>query len=141
MRSPPYSKDVAAQPLTPGHKLLIFAGPKAWDAAKWYRDRSALGEYRESHCLVLPPNSTALAQSFRWPVRRHGVVVVSTTDNAAELLPLFDALQRDGAIGVEVYACNPNIGSEELEWELLCIHWGHPFADPAPTRKRMAAAA
>lgn len=131
MRSPPYAKHVLARRQAAGHKLLLFAGSKAWPAAKFYRENGSDSEARYSHVLVLPPDQTGRAAAFNWPVQRAGVVVVST-GNDAELLPLFDALQRDGARTIELYACDPAIGAAELEWQLLCIHWGHPFAAPAP---------
>ncbi len=138
MKRPPYAKDVMSSPLQAGHKLLLFAGPKAWDAIKWYRDNGAECEHRAAHALLLPPDHTHRAGMYAWPVRRAAVVVVSTCDNDAELLPLFDALQRDGARMIELYACDPTIGAAELEWQLLCIHWGHPFAPPAPAQAEQA---
>lgn len=141
MRAPPYAKHVIAGSLRPGHKLLLFAGPKAWPAAKWYLERGSECEARPPHTLLLPPDQTAHAALFNWPVRRKPVVVVSTLDNGAELLPLFGALQRDGALSIELYAADATIGSAELEWQLLCVHWGHPFAPPAPARADLARAA
>lgn len=138
MRGPPYGSDVNDARLRPGHKILLFAGPKAWNAARWYREGGDESEHRSEHVLVLPPSETASALTFRWPVRQRSVVVVSTAENDAVLLPLFDALQRDGAISVELYACDPHIGAGPLEWDLLCIHWGHAFADPAPAMARAA---
>lgn len=141
MKLPPYGKDVAAGRMRPGHKLLLFAGRKAWNAARWYRDGGPECEQRAAHVLVLPPEHTAAASAYRWPVRGVGVIVVSTAENDAELLPLFDALQRDGARSVELYACDPSIGSGNLEWELSCVHWGHAFADPVLAVARLAVAA
>lgn len=141
MKAPPYAKLVIAGSLRPGHKLLLFAGPKAWDAVKWYLGCGSECEARPSHTLLLPPDQTARAAMFNWPVRCKAVVVVSTLDNDAELLPLFGGLQRDGAKSIELYACDASIGASELEWQLLCIHWGHPFAPPAPARADMARAA
>lgn len=138
MKLPPFGKCVCSGRLVPGHKLLVFAGAKAWQAARWYRDRGHAGEQRPSHVLVLPPDQTAMPSVFRWPVRQRAVVVVSTGDNDAELLPLFEVLQRDGAASIELYVCDPAIGASSLEWELLCIHWGHPFADPAVYHARAA---
>ncbi|MCB1745439.1 MAG: hypothetical protein KDK91_34045, partial [Gammaproteobacteria bacterium] len=115
--------------------------PKAWAAAKWYRENGDDCEARTSHVLVLPPDQTARAGSFNWPVQRGRVVVVSTCSNDADLLPLFDALQRDGARTIELYACDSSVGAAELEWQLLCIHWGHPFALPAPARPAQKVAA
>lgn len=140
MRRPPYAHRVEPGAVRPGHKLLVFAGPKAWDAARWYLGRDADGEHRAAHVLVLPPDATARAASFAWPVRRRPVVVVSTCENDAVLVPLFGALQRDGAWSVELYAADASIGAVELEWQLLCVHWGHPFTDPAPRMREAAAA-
>jgi hypothetical protein len=141
MKAPPYAKSVIAGNLRTGHKLLLFAGPKAWDASRWYLGRGAECESRQTHILLLPPDQTAHAAMFNWPVRRKDVVVVSTLDNDAQLLPLFGALQRDAAQSIELYACDASIGTTELEWQLLCIHWGHPFAPPAPARADLARAA
>lgn len=141
MRLPPYGRDVQTGACSRPYKLLLFAGPRAWNAAKWYRERSALCERRESHTLVLSPDQTAHAGTYHWPVRGRAVVIVSTCANDAELLPLFDALQRDGAASIELYACDATIGAANLEFELLCVHWGHPFADPAVAPARPAVAA
>lgn len=143
MKRPPYTKDVMTSPLQAGHKLLLFAGPKAWDAIKWYRDNGAECEHRNAHALLLPPDHTHRAGMYAWPVRRAAVVVVGTgtAENDAELLALFDALQRDGARMIELFPADPSIGAAELEWQLLCIHWGHPFAPPAPAPYREALAA
>lgn len=141
MKAPPYAKHVLARRQVAGHKLLLFAGPKAWPAAKWYRENGSDCEGRASHVLVLPHDQTQRATMFNWPVRRAGVIVVSTCGNDAELMPLFDALQRDGARTIELYACDSTIGATELEWQLLCIHWGHPFAPPAPAPIAQAEAA
>lgn len=138
---PPFAQDVTRGRLRPGHKLLVFAGSKAWNAARWYREGGDACEHRRDHVLVLPPDQTTRAAMYRWPVRGVPVIVVSTCANDAELLPLFGALQRDGARSVELYACDPSIGAGNLEWDLLCIHWGHPFAEPmlAPTPRAEAA--
>ena len=131
MRSPPYAKHVLARRQAAGHKLLLFAGSKAWPAAKFYRENGSDSEARYSHVLVLPPDQTGRAAAFNWPVQRAGVVVVST-GNDAELLPLFHPGRRHGARTIELYACDPEFGAAELEWELLCIQWGHRLAAPAP---------
>lgn len=138
---PPFAKDVRAGRLRAGHKLLLFAGRKAWNAARWYRERGDACEGRTAHVLLLPPDQAHRAAHYQWPVRGCGVVVVSTDDDAGALLPLFDALQRDGARSIEVYPCDPGVGASNLEWDLQCIHWGHAFADPLLEPAHVARAA
>ena len=141
MRLPPFAKGVVAGRRAPGHKLLVFAGPKAWNAARWFLGSAEPAGARAGYVLALPPEHTATPEIYRWPVRGCGVIVVSSLANDAELLPLFDSLQRDGARSIELYACDPSIGAGNLEWDLDCCRWGHPFADPllAPARAAVAA--
>lgn len=141
MKLPPFAKGVVAGRIAPGHKLLLFAGPKAWNAARWFLESAEPVGSRGAYVLALPPEHTAAPEMYRFPVRGCAVVVVSTCENDAELLPLFDALQRDGARSIEVYCCDSAIGAGNLEWDLDCCRWGHPFADPllAPARRAVAA--
>lgn len=124
------------------HRLLIFVGPTAWAAAKWYLDRGAPAERRAGYVLVLPPDETLTAPQMRWPVERRAVVLVDTGAGLRQLEPLVDALRRDGAIACWWYEVQRDFAADDLEWGLQRLHAGDPVAPMVPwERDYMAKAA
>jgi hypothetical protein len=102
MRRAPYSRDVefaADVHRAASTRVLVFAGPRAWDWSRWWRDVADPGivrQARQRYTTLLPPDSTATAETYRWPVRGRRVVIADTGAGVDALAPLVRALQRDG---------------------------------------------
>jgi hypothetical protein len=129
----PYGKavrDAALDCLDTGHRLMIFAGPDAWDVAKWYVGRGEPPEHRDGYCMVLPPDQTAQAAHMAWPVRGRHVVVVDTGIGYRGLEPLAAALLRDQAASCWIWDLPRGMPGPDLDFTLSCLHWGHPVAPP-----------
>jgi hypothetical protein len=118
MRRAPYSRDVeaaAAVHRAAGTRVLIFAGLRAWDWARWWRDDDDPGIVRQArgrYTTVLPPDSTASAETLRWPVQARAVVVADTGAGADALAPLVRALQRDGCTDGEII----DLSAWRMDW-------------------------
>lgn len=104
----PYSKQVRRTP--PGYwdrgtRVLVFAGPKAWDMAReWLAVETwEMPQARHRYTLVCPPDLLANADVLRWPVEGKKVVIVQCGGSPAALSVLIGALQRDGCAEGEVF--------------------------------------
>lgn len=114
------------------HRLLLFVGPRAWDALKWYTSRGAPAERRAGYCLVLPPDETTGAAQYRWPVARRAVVLVDTGAGLHALEPLVDALRRDRAGACWHYTVDREFGADDLDFCLQRLHAGDPVVPMVP---------
>lgn len=135
-RPAPFSKAIKAHGLDcldgGRHRLLIFTGPRAWEAGKWYIGRGTPSERREGYVLVLPPDDTLAAVQMRWPVQRRAVLIVDTGAGLHRLEPLIDALRRDGACSCMRYDLAAeraaDFGGEDLDFALHRMHCGDAVA-------------
>ena len=105
MRMPPYGRTVARTPQgywDRGTRIVIFAGPHAWEwCGRWLDvDAYQMVQARHRYTLILP--SDAPPEALRWPVAAKPVVVVMCGGEAEHLAPLISTLQRDGCAGGEV---------------------------------------
>jgi hypothetical protein len=131
LRSPPYAKAVRtiAQDCLDGghHRLLIFAGPQAWAAAKAYLTNGKSEDRREGHTLVLPPDETLAAAQYAWPVAQRSVVIADTGARDRQMEPLVDALVRDRARSAWHYVIGPGYSAKRVDFALESLHLGYPL--------------
>lgn len=113
------------------HRLLIFVGPTAWKAAKWFVDRGATCEHRAGFVLVLPPDDTLHPGQYQWPVDRRSVVLVDTGAGLHALEPMVDVLRRDRARECFHYVVDRDFPADDLDWCLQRLHAGDPVAPMA----------
>ena len=105
MRMPPYGRTVARTSQgywDRGTRVLVFAGPMAWEwCGRWLDvDANQIMQARHRYTLILPTD--APPDALRWPVSAKPVVVVMCGGDADQLGPLISTLQRDGCAGGEV---------------------------------------
>lgn len=107
MKLPPYGREVKAAP--PGYwdrgtRVVIFAGPDAWEWARAWLEPNpdTILRARRRYTLVLPPEALEHAGVYRWPVEGRAVVVADTGAGEQGLQPLIGALQRDACADGEI---------------------------------------
>lgn len=127
MRRAPYGGTVIRTPAVywiAGTWILIFAGRRAWDAAKAYLDHGHVDEARERHTLVAPPDDDPAL--FFWPVAQRRACICDT--GGVDLATLQHALVQARAAKLGVLAIDL-----ESEW------WArHLPAQPDPLQFDLA---